>query len=107
MRYRNGHDKGFFGRNARVVAHQTESHKGEIKTVYGIRKSVKDEYNQLSLDFKDFKILVRVYNEAAAYRFVSKVGGELVVNDELLELSSLKDSDKTVAHVVQAVKTSF
>ena len=100
-------DKGFFGRNARVVAHQTESHKGEIKTVYGIRKSVKDEYNQLSLDFKDFKILVRVYNEAAAYRFVSKVGGELVVNDELLELSSLTDSDKTVAHVVQAVKTSF
>ncbi len=100
-------DKGYLGRNASALSSSLSSHSGQIETVYGIRKTVKDEYNQLELKFKDFKLLVRVYNEAAAYRFVTDFGGTLIVNDEILELSSIKPSDKVVAHAVKSKRTSF
>ena len=100
-------DRGFLGRNAELAAKSKVSHKGVIENKFGTRKNIADEYTQLTLDFGKFNLLVRVYNEAAAYRFVSKFDGQMVVNNELLELSSVADSDKTVAHVVQGDKTSF
>ncbi len=100
-------DRGFLGRDAVAQSQKLSSHKGTLEPVFGTRKTVDDEYNQLELGFKNFKLLVRVYDEAAAYRFSTDFDGELVVNGELLELSSVADSDNTIAHVVQADKTSF
>lgn len=100
-------DRGFLGRDAVAQSQKLSSHKGTLESVFGTRKTVADEYNQLELGFKNFKLLVRVYDEAAAYRFSTDFDGELVVNGELLELSSVADSDNTIAHVVQADKTSF
>ncbi|MFR6034153.1 MAG: glycoside hydrolase family 97 N-terminal domain-containing protein [Bacilli bacterium] len=53
----------------------------------GLRKTIKDEYNQLEVDFAGYKVILRAYNEAAAYRFVSNFGdGEMLVFSETLKL---------------------
>ena len=100
-------DRGFLGKDAELAAKSKVSHRGVIENKFGTRKNIVDNYTQLTLDFGKFNLLVRVYNEAAAYRFVSKFDGQMVVNNELLELSSVADSDKTIAHVVRGDKTSF
>ncbi len=100
-------DKGVLGDDAKLFSKAKVSHKGILKPVYGLRSEIVDEYNQLELTFKNFKLLVRAYNEAVAYRFITNFSGELIVNDELLDLSSIKATDKVVAHAVKNIATSF
>ena len=45
-----------------------------IPTVWGSRKSIKDQYNQLVLDcIGDFSVEFRAYNTGVAYRFVTRL----------------------------------
>ncbi len=100
-------NKGVLGVDAVVQSQSLVSHKGVLKPVYGLTSEIVDEYNQLELSFKNFKLLIRAYNEAIAYRFVTNFSGELIVEDELLNLSSIKATDKVVAHAVKHIATSF
>ena len=44
---------------------------------------IDDRYNKLTINFKnDFGIIVKVYNEAAAYRFFTKKKGILIIKNE-------------------------
>jgi len=99
-------DKGDLGKNAKALGSATMSVDAEIPTVYGIRSSVKDKYNQIEVEFGKYKLVVRAYDEAVAYRFVTAFGGELTVVDETLELP-LKSDDKIIAHAVNGVQDSF
>lgn len=100
-------DKGKIGSGAKAKGSSLTSHSGTIENNLGLRKTIKDEYNQLEVDFGGYKVILRAYNEAAAYRFVSNFGdGEMLVFSETLKLP-LPDSTKTVAHVVQGMATSF
>jgi len=59
----------------------------EIKLLYGSRNRIKDEYNELTFDFKDnYSLLFRVYNTGVAYRWVTRLKGEITVMDEQVEL---------------------
>ena len=97
-------DKGDFSGKAKGST--SSSSDGVIKTVYGIRSNVKDKYNQLDVDFNNFRLSVRAYDEAIAYRFAYTKNGEIVVYDETLELP-LKSDDKIIAHAVKDVQSSF
>lgn len=95
------------GGECKALASQSGTHTGTIETVYGIRRLVEDNYNHLKVSFKDFDILVRAYNEAVAYRFVSKLGdGKMVVEDETLVLPVGGDAD-CIAHIEEGAQTSF
>lgn len=100
-------DKGDMGKNSTALSCDYSNHRGTIDTVWGIEKSVKDEYNQMVINFKKFKVIVRAFDDAVAYRFVSNLGdGKMIVNDETLNIP-LSDSDKLIAHIEKGVQTSF
>ena len=45
-----------------------------IKTVWGSRKEIRDNFNQLTLDFDgDYSVEFRAYNNGVAYRFVTRL----------------------------------
>ena len=91
-------DKGDMGKNSTALSCDYSNHRGKIDTVWGIEKSVKDEYNQMVINFKKFKVVVRAFDDAVAYRFVSNLGdGKMIVNDETLNIP-LSDSDKLIVN---------
>ena len=100
-------DKEKIGSSAKAKGSSATSYSGTIENNLGVRKTIKDKYNQLEVDFGNYKVILRAYDEAVAYRFVSNFGqGEMLVFSETLKLP-LPDSTKTVAHVVQGMATSF
>ena len=100
-------DKGELGVNAVVKSSKQTSNTGYIDTVYGMKNRVSDNFNQLELDFGKYTLFLRAYDDAVAYRFATRFDGEMIVTNELLDLSSIKPKDKIIAHVVRAIKTSF
>jgi len=58
-----------------VIANSRNTSVDEIvPTVWGSRKSIKDQYNQLVLDCNgDFSVEFRAYNSGVAYRFVTRL----------------------------------
>lgn len=62
------------GANPKVANSKLVSIDEVIKTVYGSRKEVRDNYNQLTLDFEgSFSVEFRAYNNGVAYRFVTRL----------------------------------
>jgi alpha-glucosidase len=54
-----------------------------ITPLYGKFKSIANRCKELRIDFKqNFAILFRVYNEGVAYRFVTTLPGDIIVNAE-------------------------
>ncbi|MBN2174324.1 MAG: glycoside hydrolase family 97 protein [Bacteroidales bacterium] len=55
-----------------------------FNTIWGSRREIKDQYNQLTLDFEGgFSVEFRAYNSGVAYRFVTRLNEEqVVVNNE-------------------------
>ena len=99
-------DRGDFGANVKAKGSTTDSVDEEIEPVYGIRSEIRDNYNRMDVDFPNFKLVVRAYNEAVAYRFVSNFGGEITVYGETLDLP-LAANDKIIGHAVNGVQDSF
>lgn len=100
-------DRGEFGKDASAKGSKTRTVDAQIKTRFGIKSSIRDNFNEARVDFGSYSVVVRAYDDAAAYRFVSNGGGgEMTVKSETLVLP-LKDSDKVVAHIVPGMRTSF
>jgi alpha-glucosidase len=74
-----------FGENAKVRKNQINTFSEEIHPVVPRKFStLKNEYNELQLDFKgNYSLLVRAYDEGVAYRWVSNVKGTYQVQNEL------------------------
>jgi len=99
--------KGVLGENAKAVGSSATSVNKSSESVWGLRKIVPEVYNQLVLDFKNYKLIVRAYNDAIAYRWTTSFGaGELLVNNETLKLPLASD-DKLIAHAVNGDMDSF
>lgn len=100
-------DRGEFGKDASAKGSKSKSVDAQIKTRFGIKNSIRDNFNEARVDFGSYSVVVRAYDDAAAYRFVSNGGGgEMTVKSETLVLP-LKDSDKVIAHIVPGMRTSF
>jgi len=67
-----------------VVTKKTPAKMDQILTpLYGKRKQIRDNYNELTLTFKgNYTFTARVYDEGFAYRFGIKKPGEIIVKDE-------------------------
>ena len=52
-------DRGALGKDASAVSCDYSNRRGAIDAVWGIEKSVRDDYNQMELNFKKFKVIVR------------------------------------------------
>lgn len=60
-----------------------------IHPVVAIKSStIKDDYNQLTLKYKNhFNVVFRIYNDAFAYRFVTDFHDSITVNKEICNIS--------------------
>jgi alpha-glucosidase len=66
----------------------------EVRPLYGMASSYKNNFNELRLRFKNnFSVFFRVYNNGVAYRFVTSFPGKIKVKEE--QVSYQFDSDVT------------
>jgi alpha-glucosidase len=69
--------------NPRVRKTSNTSVNEMIEPLYGINKTLQDNYNELTLQFRgDYSFIVRVYNNGAAYRFQTTYDDEIIVENE-------------------------
>jgi len=63
-----------FGSDPKVL-NTTEVTKDElISTIWGSRKEIRDNYNQITIDFEgDFSVIFRAYNTGVAYQFETRL----------------------------------
>jgi alpha-glucosidase len=81
-----------FGIASKLKKAIPSNHKGIIKTFCYKKDQVTDNYNQLTLQFKEnFNLIFRAYNEAAAYRFQSTGKKDFIVESEQASFNFAKD----------------
>jgi len=71
------------GSEPKITGSKVESINSVIKAINYTKAIIPDQCNQLTLDFKnDFSVLFRVYNDAVAYRFVTRKKDGLIIKNE-------------------------
>ncbi|MBE9583217.1 glycoside hydrolase family 97 protein [Mucilaginibacter sp. JRF] len=81
-------DKQTLGKAASVIKTSTSTVNKIIKPLYGKNDVLTDHYNQLRIHFKnDYSLVLRAYNEGAAYRFVTKLSDSVKVLNEKAEFN--------------------
>lgn len=72
-----------FGVNSKLSVSTTKSVNQTIDATIYKRKKIEDNYNELTLKFKDgFDVIFRAYNDGVAYRFVSNLKKPFKVESE-------------------------
>lgn len=80
------------GMNPRLRKHKILTSDQEVKPLYGKRAVIRDQYNELILNFKDdYAITFRAYDEGIAYRFITNFKDSVKVLDELAEYNFTAD----------------
>lgn len=81
-----------FGVNSKLKDAKITSNKGKIATICYKKDLVLDNYNELTLHFKEgFNLFFRVYDEGLAYRFVSTGKKDFKVEGEQATFNFAKD----------------
>ena len=84
-------DGATWGVNSKFKRGKVSQHKGAIRPLFYKKNVISDNYRQLSLEFGEFNLVFRAYDEGLAYRFVSTRQKEFNVEDELAEFNFAKD----------------
>ncbi|WJS94764.1 glycoside hydrolase family 97 protein [Flavobacterium johnsoniae] len=88
------------GKNPVVLNSKKETVNNSFETSLYKKKSVQNNYNQLTLNFKnDFSIEYRVFNDGAAYRFITKKKKDITVKNEEVVLNFDKDYNTLMPYV--------
>jgi len=88
------------GKNPIVINSKRESVDASFETPFYKKKSVQDKYNKIVLNFKnDFTIEYRVFNDGAAYRFITKKKKDIAVKWEEVQLNFDKDYNTLMPYV--------
>jgi alpha-glucosidase len=77
-------DGRVLGGTAPVLTTATRSVDRVLRPVVRVKRAdVRDRFNEMRVDFAgDFSLIVRAYDDGAAYRFVTALGGEIAVAGE-------------------------
>ncbi|MBC7891758.1 MAG: glycoside hydrolase family 97 protein, partial [Sphingobacteriaceae bacterium] len=74
------------GSNGKTAKRSQRSVNQTVKPPYGMAAQYPDQFNELTLDFKDnFSVIFRVYNSGVAYRFTTRFPGKIKVRAEQTE----------------------
>lgn len=88
------------GKNPVVLNSKKESINSSFETPLYKKKSVQNHYNQLTLNFKnDFSVEFRVFDDGAAYRFITKKKKNITVKSEEVVLNFDKDYNTLMPYV--------
>lgn len=87
-----------FGKNPKVTKVSRKSVNETIYPPIYKKKAIKDEFNEMTLDFKGgYSLVFRAYDDGAAYRFVSKLKKPFMVESEQANFSFPSDPKLFVA----------
>lgn len=87
-----------WGSDPKLKKTSRKSHKDWIHPPVYRKKEIKDEYNELTLDFKDnYSVVFRAYDDGVAYRFVSNEKKPFVVISEEASFNVGADSKAYIA----------
>lgn len=90
-------DGTIFGKEPRLSKKRTETKNQTIYPPIYKKKTIKDHYNELTLDFKGgYSLIFRAYEDGAAYRFVSNLKKPFFVESEQA-VFNLSDNPKIFA----------
>jgi len=88
------------GKNAVVLNSKKETVNTSFETPLYKKKSVQNNYNQLTLNFKnDFSIEYRVFDDGAAYCFITKKKKDITVKSEEVVLNFDQDYNTLMPYV--------
>ncbi|MEQ1799243.1 MAG: glycoside hydrolase family 97 protein [Lacibacter sp.] len=88
------------GKNVKVISAKTVSVNSSFNTSLYKKKSVVDQYNQLTISCKaDYGIIVRAYNDGVAYRFFTRKKGMITVFSEQAEFNFHEDYATLIPYV--------
>ncbi|MDP4227983.1 MAG: glycoside hydrolase family 97 N-terminal domain-containing protein, partial [Bacteroidota bacterium] len=78
-------DGVILGAQPKLIQVHKRSVDQEIRPLYGKRKIIRDNFNEVILDFKgNYSLVFRAYNDGVAYRFVTNLKDSIkVVNEEV------------------------
>lgn len=93
------YDGTVWGTNVKSAKGKVTSVDTSFKTPFYRRAEVKDKYTQLTLACKGYSVEFRVYDDAAAYRFVSNRKGTIKVKNEHAEYNFTGDHKAFVPYV--------
>ena len=98
---------GTLGHFPKVKDYQITEIEDTIDTVWGIRKVIKTEYQELDLIMEGhYNLIFRVYDDGVAYRFQTKFPEKIKVNQEEVAYRFREDA-ALLAHVVGDFQTSY
>lgn len=98
-------DGTIFGGYLNVKKASTRTVSETIKAIMYKKAEIKDEFNELTLKFKDFSLIFRAYDDGMAYRFVSHKEEAYNVDYETAEFNFAKDWNMWAAYVCQHTET--
>lgn len=85
-------DGSVLGDHPKITGKSVRSVDEYIEPPYGNAKQLRDHFNELTVDFKgDWSLVVRAYDEGAAYRFATRKNDELVIRNEVAEFRFAED----------------
>ena len=88
------------GNNVKIISSKKETVNTVFNTPFYKKKSVTDSYNQLILDCKgDYGLIIRAYNDGAAYRFFTKKKGVITIQSEEANFNFEKDYTAFIPYV--------
>ena len=64
-----------------------------------VKKSSHKEYNAAVVNFGDYNVELRAYNDGVAYRFISNIEGDYIVIDELAEFAFHEEDKAWIPYV--------
>lgn len=92
-------DGTVWGRNVKKAKGRTTRTDTSFDTPFYRRSKVRDNYTLLTLDCKGYSVEFRVYDDAAAYRFVGNTKGTIKVKNEQVEYNFDKDYRAFVPYI--------
>lgn len=76
----------------RVRRSSTETVDNTIEPLYGINKTLRDHYNELTVQFRgNYSLIVRAYNNGLAYRFRTSFDDEITIDSESANFNFMED----------------
>ena len=92
-------DGTVWGRNVKKAKARTTRTDTSFDTPFYRRSKVRDNYTLLTLECKGYSVEFRVYDDAAAYRFVGNTKGTIKVKNEQVEYNFDKDYRAFVPYI--------
>lgn len=94
-----------FGRDDKVRKVIRKSSDRTVPAVIYKKAEVRDCYNEMTLEFKEFALTFRAYDDGVAYRFASRLKSDFRVMGEQAEFAFQKDWNAYVPYVCQHTQT--